>query len=53
MTLMAGAVKWISKWKGCRTEKSVVSHHGWVTRKILDALERLNSDILTLVIIFY
>ena len=53
MALMTGTAKWISKWRGYGTEKSIVGHHGWLTRKILVALEKLNSDILFLVTTFY
>ena len=36
MALMTGPAKWISKRRGHGTQKSIVGHHGWQTRKILN-----------------
>ena len=36
INFVSGPVKWISKWRGHGTLKSIVGHHGWPTRKIFE-----------------
>ena len=33
---VAGPAKWISKWRGHETLKSIVGHHDWPTRKFFE-----------------
>ena len=32
-SVVTGSAKWISKWRGHGTLKSIAGHHGWPTRE--------------------
>ena len=47
MALMTWSTKWISKWRGHGTQKSIFGYHGWLTRIISDSTHSRKSEIVT------